>query len=186
MSVKVNTKDILTFLKDNLDSINDKRVKKKQTKLTITSLRKKNRESLIQELSRQNKPLITKFYKFKNIKGKSKLKKQDLKNDLLSYITPAETKTTKKKKATLRENLLKLKNETIDALNINFNNTQTRAETLKNIMNILPDSKVVLNLGNNNFFTLNKNNMNSLYQRINNLEYSEYDMINFLIAASEF
>ena len=57
MSVKVNTKDILTFLKDNLDSINDKRVKKKQTKLTITSLRKKNRESLIQELSRQNKPL---------------------------------------------------------------------------------------------------------------------------------
>jgi len=176
MSVKVNTKDIFSFLKENLNIINSKRVKKKQKKLTITALKKSNRETLIQELSRQNKPLITKFYKFKNIKGKSKLKKQDLKKDLLSYIKPANTRTTKKKKATLKENLLKLKNDTIDTLKIDFNNTQTRSETLKNIMNILPDSKVVLNLGNNNFFTLNKNNMNSLYQRINNLEYAEYDL----------
>ena len=61
MSVKVNTKDIFSFLKDNLSTVNSKRVKKKQKKLTITALKKRDRESLIQELSRQNKPLISKF-----------------------------------------------------------------------------------------------------------------------------
>ena len=70
---------------------------------------------------------------------------------------------------------MKLKNESISTLKIKFNNTQTRADTLKNIMNVLPDSQVVMNLGNNTFFALNKNNMNSLYQRMNDLEYSEYD-----------
>tara|TARA_R110002096_G_scaffold356067_2_gene549289 strand:- start:5431 stop:8880 length:3450 start_codon:yes stop_codon:yes gene_type:complete len=172
---KISKKDILLFFNSNLTEINNKRIKKKLKKFTKTSLKKKNKESLIYELSRQNKPIIKKYFKSLNIKGKDKLNKNVLKKDIIKLLKKPTTITTKKKSNILKENLLKLKNEDISTYKIKFNQTQSRANVLKNIMNTLPESKVILNLGQNNFFTLNKNNMGSLMNRLNNLEYSEYD-----------
>ena len=176
VNTKINKKGVLVFFKNNLQTINNKRSKKKLKKLTKTSLKKLDREALINELSRQNTPLIKKYFKSLNIKGKSKLKKKQLQKDLKNLLNTKPTQTSKKKLNTLKTNLLKLKNEQLNTVKIKFNQTQSRASVLKNIMNTLPDSKVVINLGSNNFFTLNKNNMGSLLNRLDNLEYSEYDL----------
>mgnify|MGYP006085472823 FL=1 len=176
VKAKISKKGVLDFLQNNLQTINNKRSKKKLKKFSKSSLKKLDRESLINELSRQNSKLIKKYFKSLDIKGKSKLKKKQLQKDLINLLNTQPTKTSKKKLNKFKTNLSKLKNEQLNTVKIKFNQTQSRASVLKNIMNILPDSKVVINLGQNNFFTLNKNNMGSLLNRLNNLEYSEYDI----------
>ena len=171
--MKISKKSILNFLINNLQVVNKKRNRFKKKKFNKTVLRKKSKEQLLVELSKQNKKLIKKFYKQEGIKGKSKLNKNQLQKDLLSYSINEKTKTYKTSLKKLKSNLAKLGNGTIQDFKINFGQGTGRLDTIKNIMDALPDRQVVME-ANGIFYTLNKNNMNRLLNSIKNQEYKTY------------